>query len=63
MSDVTHILKSVPQGDPSAGEKLLLLFDGELWNPAAGEPAGHTLQPTALVHEAWLRPVRIQAQP
>ncbi len=47
------------QGDPKAAEELLPLVYGELRLLAAqkmaNEAAGHTLQPTALVHEAWLR--------
>jgi RNA polymerase sigma factor (TIGR02999 family) len=49
----------VRQGDPKAAEKLLPLVYGELRKLAAAkmahEAAGQTLQPTALVHEAWLR--------
>ena len=59
MSDVTHILDRAQQGDPNAAEELLPLVYEELHKLAehrmAGEAAGHTLQPTALVHEAWLR--------
>ena len=59
MSDVTRILDRVQQGDPTAAEELLPLVYNELRRLAthkmAGEVAGHTLQPTALVHEAWLR--------
>ena len=59
MSDVTQLLHAVEQGDPQAAEKLLPLVYEELRRLAthkmASEPAGHTLQPTALVHEAWLR--------
>jgi len=62
MSDVTHILDRVQQGDRTAADELLPLVYEELRNVAAhrmaGEAAGHTLQPTALVHEAWLRLVR-----
>ena len=57
--DVTGILKGVSRGDPTAAEKLLPLVYEELRRLAvhkmAGQPSGHTLQPTALVHEAWLR--------
>ena len=57
--DVTGILKGVSRGDPAAAEKLLPLVYEELRRLAvhkmAGQPSGHTLQPTALVHEAWLR--------
>ncbi len=59
ISDLTQILDAVRQGDPKAAEELLPLVYGELRKLAAAkmakEPAGHTLQPTALVHEAWLR--------
>ena len=66
VSDVTHILDRVEQGDPKAADELLPLVYDELRNLAAhrmaGEAAGHTLQPTALVHEAWLRLVRTPDQ-
>ena len=59
MSDVTHILSAIEQGDPSAAEKLLPLVYNELRRLAAAKLAqeriGQTLQPTALVHEAYLR--------
>src|SRR6187401_409331 len=59
MSDVTVILNRIEQGDPQAAEELLPLVYDELRRLAAArmtnEAAGHTLQPTALVHEAWLR--------
>ena len=59
MSDLTVILNRVEQGDPAAAEQLLPLVYEELRKLAAArmanEAAGHTLQPTALVHEAWLR--------
>ena len=59
MSDVTHILTAIEQGDPQAADKLLPLVYEELRKLAthrmANEAAGQTLQPTALVHEAWLR--------
>jgi len=51
VSDVTHILDRVQQGDPNAAEELLPLVYVELHKLAAhrmaGEAAGHTLQPTA----------------
>jgi RNA polymerase sigma factor (TIGR02999 family) len=57
--DVTQILNAVQSGDTKAAEELLPLLYSELRQIAAakmaGEAAGHTLQPTALVHEAWLR--------
>jgi len=59
VSDVTRILEAVRQGDPTAADQLLPLVYGELRRLAAhkmdNEAAGQTLQPTALVHEAWLR--------
>ena len=59
MSDVTQILDRVQQDDPKAAEELLPLVYEELRRLAtqrmAREAAGQTLQPTALVHEAWLR--------
>ena len=59
LSDVTHILEAIQQGDPKAADELLPLVYGELRKLAASkmakEPPNQTLQPTALVHEAWLR--------
>jgi RNA polymerase sigma factor (TIGR02999 family) len=59
MSEATLLLSAIDQGDPKAAEKLLELVYGELRQLAASKMArespGHTLQPTALVHEAWLR--------
>ena len=59
MSDITRILHSIEDGDPKAADQLLPLVYEELRKLAAqrmaSEAAGHTLQPTALVHEAWLR--------
>jgi RNA polymerase sigma factor (TIGR02999 family) len=59
VSEVTRILDSIAQGDPGAAEKLLSLVYEELRRLAAhkmaGEAPGHTLQPTELVHEAWMR--------
>ena len=59
MSDVTRILAEVQRGDPKAADELLPLIYRELRNLAAhrmaSEAPGHTLQPTALVHEVWLR--------
>src|SRR5258708_7794829 len=58
-SDVTRILRSMESGDAKAGDELLPLVYEELRKLAAykmaNEAAGQTLQPTALVHEAWLR--------
>jgi RNA polymerase sigma factor (TIGR02999 family) len=57
--DITRILEAIRQGEPGAPDKLLAEVYQELRRLAAhkmaGEAAGHTLQPTALVHEAWLR--------
>ena len=59
MSDVTRILQAAQQGDPTAADQLLPLVYDELRKLAvhrmAHEAAGQTLQPTALVHEVWLR--------
>ena len=59
MIDVTRLLEAIQLGDPKAAEELLPLVYEELRKLAAHrmshEAAGHTLQPTALVHEAWLR--------
>jgi RNA polymerase sigma factor (TIGR02999 family) len=58
-SQVTHFLEGVENGDPEAAERLLELVYSELRKLAsqklAGERAGHTLNPTELVHEAWDR--------
>src|SRR5213076_2434532 len=58
MSDVTRILDRVQHGDAKAADELLPLVYEELRRLAAhkmaNEAAGQTLQPTALVHEAWL---------
>ena len=59
MSEFTHILERAERGEPQAVAELLPLVYDELRQLAAQkmarEAAGHTLQPTALVHEAWLR--------
>jgi len=59
MSEVTRILDRVHQGEAQAAEELLPLVYEELHKLAAfkmaNEAPGQTLQPTALVHEAWLR--------
>ena len=59
MNDVTRILNAAESGDPAAAEELLPLAYQELRriasNKMASEREGHTLQPTALVHEAYLR--------
>jgi RNA polymerase sigma factor (TIGR02999 family) len=58
MGDVTRIFEVLP-GDPTDAAELMPLLYEELRKLAAqkmaGEPAGQTSQPTALVHEAWLR--------
>ena len=64
MSDVTCILEAMERGEGRASEQLLPLVYAELRRLAAhkmaGENPGQTLQPTALVHEAWLKLVGLQ---
>ena len=64
MSNVTHILSAIEQGDGQAAEQLLPLVYDELRKLAAArlaqERPGQTLQPTALVHEAYLRLVDVK---
>jgi RNA polymerase sigma factor (TIGR02999 family) len=64
MKDVTRILTDVGRGDVAAAEKLLPLVYDELRRLAAqrmsNELPGQTLQPTALVHEAYLRLVDVE---
>ena len=59
MNEITHVLERIHKGEPSAAEALLPLVYGELRKLAAQKMAqenpGQTLQPTALVHEAYLR--------
>jgi RNA polymerase sigma factor (TIGR02999 family) len=59
VSDVKRILNAIEHGDAPAASQLLTLVYDELRRVAAHKMAheapGHTLQPTALVHEAWLR--------
>jgi hypothetical protein len=59
MNDVTLILSAIDHGDPTAAERLLPLVYDELRKLAtrrlAWEKPGQTLQPTALVHEAYVR--------
>ena len=59
MSDITQLFSDMDTGDPRAVAKLLPLVCDELRKLAAvkmvNESPSHTLQPTALVHEAWLR--------
>lgn len=63
MSDVTQILSQIESGDPQAAEQLLPLVYEELRKLAAAkltqERPGHTLQATALVHEAYIRLVDV----
>jgi RNA polymerase sigma factor (TIGR02999 family) len=67
MADVTQILSAIEQGNPRAAEQLLPLVYEELRQLAAQklaqEKRGQTLQPTALVHEAYLRLVGTDEQP
>src|SRR6476659_259731 len=64
MNDVTRILSAVEHGDRDAAEQLLPLVYDELRKLAAQrlaeEKPGHTLQATALVHEAYLRLVDVE---
>src|SRR5919106_4047001 len=66
MSDVTRILSAIERGEAAGTDELLPLVYDELRRIAAykmsAEAAGHTLQPTALVHEAWLRLVGDQGR-
>ena len=59
MSEVTRVIEAIQHGDLKAADELLPLVYEELRKLAASkmanEAAGNTLQPTALVHEAWLR--------
>jgi len=59
MTEVTAVLKAIEKGDAKAATQLLPLVYDELRKLAAhklaSEHAGQTLQPTALVHEAYLR--------
>jgi RNA polymerase sigma factor (TIGR02999 family) len=64
MNEVTRILSAIEQGEPHSAEQLLPLVYDELRHLAAlklaQEKPGHTLQPTALVHEAYLRLVDVE---
>jgi RNA polymerase sigma factor (TIGR02999 family) len=64
MQDVTHILSQIESGDPLAANKLLPLVYDELRKLAksrmANERSDHTLQSTALVHEAYVRLVDVE---
>src|SRR5262245_62799515 len=59
MSDVTHLLEAAAAGEANAADELLPLVYDELSKLAsarlAAEKPGQTLEPTALVHEAYLR--------
>src|ERR1043165_3734407 len=59
LNDITQVLQAVGRGKKNASEELLPLLYDELRRLAAlrmaQESAGQTLQPTALVHEAWLQ--------
>jgi RNA polymerase sigma factor (TIGR02999 family) len=59
VGDVTQVIEAVQRGDSKAADELLPLVYEELRKLAASkmanEAAGNTLQPTALVHEAWMR--------
>jgi RNA polymerase sigma factor (TIGR02999 family) len=59
MADITHLLEDLRSGKPDAAAALLAQVYAELRQLArakmARERLGHTLQPTALVHEAWMR--------
>jgi RNA polymerase sigma factor (TIGR02999 family) len=59
MSEITQILREISGGNQQGAEQLLSLVYTELKRIAAqkmaGEASGNTLQPTALVHEAWMR--------
>jgi RNA polymerase sigma factor (TIGR02999 family) len=67
MNDVTRILSAVERGDAKAAEELLPLVYTELRRLAAQrlahEKPGQTLQPTALVHEAYLRLIDVEQMP
>jgi RNA polymerase sigma factor (TIGR02999 family) len=66
MSDITLMLDAINRGERLAAEDLLPLVYEELRRLAsarmAGEAAGQTLQPTALVHEAWLKLVNEESR-
>ena len=59
MDNITQVLRAMEAGEPRAAERLFAVVYDELRQLAAAKMArerpGHTLQPTALVHEAWLR--------
>src|SRR5690349_2064599 len=66
MSQFTQVLEQVQQGNPKAADELLPLVYEELRKLAAhkmaSEAPGQTLQPTALVHEAWLRLASVESK-
>jgi RNA polymerase sigma factor (TIGR02999 family) len=66
MNEVTRLLSGIQNGEPAAAAELLPLVYTELRRLAAAkmtrERPGQTLQPTALVHEAWLRLVDADGQ-
>jgi RNA polymerase sigma factor (TIGR02999 family) len=66
MNEVTRLLQAIDRGEAGATAALLPMVYDELHRLAghkmAGEPTGHTLQATALVHEAWLRLVGTDPQ-
>jgi len=59
MKDVTRLLLAAEQGEQDAAEQLLNVVYAELHQMAeqklSGDAGNHTLQPTALVHDAWLQ--------
>jgi len=65
--DVTSLLTDLSAGDRSAADRLVPVLYKELRAIAGrlfrGQPAGHTLQPTALVHEVWFRLADQQGMP
>jgi RNA polymerase sigma factor (TIGR02999 family) len=65
MERTTGLLAAVQNGEPGSDDRLFEVLYDELKRMAGGllreERAGHTLQPTALVHEAWLRLVDVRA--
>jgi RNA polymerase sigma factor (TIGR02999 family) len=67
VTEITQILSAIEHGDPHAASQLLPLVYGELRSLAAQrlahEKPGQTLQPTALVHEAYLRLVGSDGEP
>lgn len=65
--DATQLIKRASQGDEEAANEVLTVLYGELRRVAEsamrGEREDHTLQPTALVHEAYMRVMQISDQP